>query len=142
MTKKIADYSYDEMLERALTNLPGKAGPTEVFEVPKAEAIIAGDRTIITNYRKIVEAINREEKLLQRYLVKEFGVPATINESGQLVLHGKFNVMVINKTIDLFVQRYVKCPTCGSLHTRLIKKGKVFILKCEACGAETTLQAF
>jgi len=51
-------------------------------------------------------------------------------------------VQVIAKLLEMFVQKYVKCPTCGSGDTRLEKKGRIFILKCMACGAETTLEAF
>jgi translation initiation factor 2 subunit 2 len=142
MPKQAREYSYEELLERAYSRLPQKSSSGEVFDVPKAEVTIVGGRTIIMNFRKIADTLAREESLLQHYYIKELGVPAVVNEAGQLVLQGKFNSIVINKFLDMFVKKYVKCPTCGSYHTKLIKKGKVFILKCEACGAETTLEAF
>ncbi|WP_440060183.1 translation initiation factor IF-2 subunit beta [Thermogladius sp. 4427co] len=142
MSRHVRDYRYEELLDRAYSRIPSRAGSSEVFEVPKAEVVVAGGKTIILNFRKIADVLARDESLLQHYYIKELGVPAIINEAGQLVLQGKFNAIVINKFLDVFVKKYVRCPTCGSFHTKLIKKGKTFILKCEACGAETTLEAF
>ncbi|MGC9011442.1 translation initiation factor IF-2 subunit beta [Thermogladius sp.] len=142
MSKRVRDYAYEELLERAYSRLPQRTSSGEVFEVPKAEVTVVGGKTIITNFRKIADVLARDESLLQHYYIKELGVPAVINEAGQLVLQGKFNAIVINKFLDMFVKKYVRCPTCGSYHTKLIRKGKVFVLKCEACGAETTLEAF
>ncbi|MGC9121961.1 translation initiation factor IF-2 subunit beta [Thermogladius sp. KZ2Tp1] len=142
MSKRARDYAYEELLERAYSRLPQRTSSGEVFEVPKAEVTVVGGKTIITNFRKIADVLARDESLLQHYYIKELGVPAVINEAGQLVLQGKFNAIVINKFLDMFVKKYVRCPTCGSYHTKLIRKGKVFVLKCEACGAETTLEAF
>ncbi len=142
MVKSIKEYSYEELLDRAYSNLPSRVAPAKSFIVPKVEVMFVGGKTLILNFRQIADTLNREEKILQKYLVKELGVPAYVNESGQLVLQGRFNAHVLNRLLEIFTKRYVICPTCGSKDTKLIKKGKVFILKCEACGAETTLSAF
>ncbi|ABN70198.1 translation initiation factor 2 subunit beta (aeIF-2b) [Staphylothermus marinus F1] len=142
MTRRIRDYKFEELLERAYSKLPARTVSKETFEVPRAEVMFVGGKTLILNFKQITDVINRDPKILQRYFVKELGVPAYMNESGQLILQGRFSSHVINRLIDLFVKKYVICPTCGSRFTKLIKKGKVFILKCEACGAETTLEAF
>ena len=140
--KSVREYRYEELLERAFLKLAGRRGSSEVFEMPKADVLVIGGKTIIQNFRDIAHLLNREEELLKRYFMKELNVPGSINEAGQLELRGKFNATAINQLLERFVQKYVKCSTCGSIHTKLSKKGKVFILKCEACGAETTFQAF
>ena len=140
--KSIKDYTYEELLERAYSKLPPRPEKKEVFEVPKAEVMIVGGKTVIVNFMKIADYLNRDPKILQRYFMKELGTPAIIGEAGQLTLQGRFGPHVINRLIDMFVKKYVICPTCGSRFTTLKKVGKVFILKCQACGAETTLQAF
>ncbi|WFO75861.1 translation initiation factor IF-2 subunit beta [Desulfurococcaceae archaeon MEX13E-LK6-19] len=142
MVKSIKEYSYEELLDRALSRLPKKEVKPGHFEVPKAEVINVGNKTIIRNFKYITEYLNREPKLLTKYFVKELAVPGTIDEAGALVLQGKFSAMIINKLIERFVKLYVICPTCGSHYTELIREGKVFKLKCLACGAETTLKAF
>ncbi|OYT37826.1 MAG: translation initiation factor IF-2 subunit beta [Desulfurococcales archaeon ex4484_58] len=142
MAKKVREYSYEELLDRAYSRLPAKKGPAPSFTIPRAEVMFVGGRTLLLNFKEITEILNREPSILQKFLVKELGAPAFLNESGQLVLQGRFNVHILNKLIQIFTEKYVICPTCGSKDTKLIKKGKVFILRCEACGAETTLEAF
>ncbi len=142
MSRSIRDYSYEELLDRAYSKLSTKPTSTSGFIMPKIDLIFVGDKTIIMNFRQIVEAINREAGILQKYFSKELGSPATLNESGQLVLQGRFNVQVLTKLLKIFIDRYVICPTCSSKDTKLVKKGKVFLLKCMACGAETTLGSF
>jgi translation initiation factor 2 subunit 2 len=140
--KSVREYTYEELLDRAFAKLAGRRGSEEIFEVPKASVLVIGGKTIIQNFRDIAHVLSRDEELLKRYFMKELNVPGSINEAGQLELRGKYSAMAINQLLDRFVQKYVKCSTCGSFHTKLIKKGKIFTLKCEACGAETTFQAF
>ncbi len=137
-----ANYPYEELLERAFVKLAGRRGVEEVFEMPRASVLIIGDKTIVQNFRDIARVLGREEDLLRRYFVKELNTPGFVNEAGQLELKGKFGSIAINQLLERFVQKYVKCSTCGSVHTKLYKKGRVFVLKCEACGAETTFQVF
>jgi len=134
--------SYENLLDRAFEKLAGRRGSGEVFEMPKAEVLVIGGKTVIQNFRSIANMLNRDEELLKRYFMKELNVPGSVNEAGQLELKGKFNPSAVNQLLVRFVERYVKCSTCGSIHTRLTKKGKVFVLRCDACGAETTLPAF
>jgi len=134
--------SYEDLLDRAFEKLAGRRGSSEVFEMPRAEILVIGGKTVIQNFRSIANVLNRDEELLKRYFMKELNVPGSVNEAGQLELKGKFNPSAVNQLLVRFVERYVKCSTCGSIHTRLTKKGKVFVLRCDACGAETTLPAF
>ncbi len=142
LKRSVKDYTYEELLNRAYSRLQHRPVGREAFEVPKAQVTIVGGKTIIQNFVKIADYLNRDPKIMQRYFMKELGTPAYIDEAGQLILQGKFGPHVINRLIDMFVKKYVICPTCGSRFTVLKKVGKVFILKCQACGAETTLEAF
>ncbi len=140
--KSIKDYSYEELLDRALSKLPKRTSSGGPFEIPRADVINVGTKTIIRNFRQICDCLNREEKLMTKYFVKELAVPGSIDESGALMLQGRFSSAIINKLIERFVKTYVLCPTCGSRFTELKREGKVFKLKCLACGAETTLKAY
>ena len=101
--KTIREYSYEELLDRAFTKLAGRKGSEEVFEVPKANVLVIGGKTIIQNFRDIAQVLNREEELLKRYFMKELNVPGSINEAGQLELRGKFSAVSINQLLDRFV---------------------------------------
>jgi translation initiation factor 2 subunit 2 len=142
VARRVRDYSYEELLERAYSKLPVKSSQARSFNIPRPETMFVGGKTIILNFKDIADTLNRDPAILQKYFSKELGAAAYMNEKGQLVLQGRFNVHILSKLLDIFVQKYVICPTCGSKDTKLIKKGRVFILKCMACGAETTLEAF
>lgn len=139
--KSVKEYTYIELLERAHLKLAGRRGSEEVFEMPKAGVLVIGGKTIIQNFKDIAQLLNRDEELLKKYFIKELNVPGSVNEAGQLELRGKFNATAINQLLERFVQKYVKCSTCSSVHTKLTKRGRIFVLKCEACGAESTFQA-
>ncbi|MEM2024715.1 MAG: translation initiation factor IF-2 subunit beta [Desulfurococcaceae archaeon] len=141
LLKSVREYSYEDLLERAHVKLAGRKGSGEVFEMPKAGVLVIGGKTIIQNFRDIAQLLSRDQELLKRYFTRELNVPGSVNEAGQLELRGKFNATAINQLLERFVQKYVKCSTCNSVHTKLTKKGKIFALKCEACGAESTFQA-
>ncbi len=138
----VKEYSYEWLLDRVYSKIPRHETKYEVFRIPKVQVIIIGGKTHIKNFRQIADAMNRDPRLLARYFAKELAVPAIIDDTGSLVLHGKFSPPVLNKLLEHFAKNYVICPTCGSHHTILVKEGKVFKLKCLACGAETTLKAF
>ncbi len=142
MARSIRDYTYEELLDRVYAKLPEKKVSAEPFEIPRAEVMVVGNKIVIRNFRQIADTLNRDPKLLMRYFVKELAVPGTIDESGALILQGRFSALIINRLIERFVKTYVLCPTCGSRFTVLEKVGKVFKLRCLACGAETTLPAF
>ncbi len=76
MVKSVRDYSYEELLERAYAKLPAKTGSAKGFQAPKAEVMFVGGKTILLNFKQIVEVLNRDERILQKYLVKELGAPA------------------------------------------------------------------
>ena len=136
-------YDYEFLLKRLYEKVPAPASSGERFTIPKANVIHIGGRTIIRNFTEIANRIRRDPKLLQRYLLKELATSGTYDEqSGALLLNVRITSSSVNLLIERFVKQYVICPTCGRPDTRLIKKGKVFILKCEACGAEQPIKAF
>jgi len=142
VARKVREYSYSELLERAFKKLPVKSTSSTTYSIPKPQLMSVGGKTILTNFREIADTLNRDPAILQRYFGKELGVATYTNESGQLVLQGRFNVQVVTKLLEIFMQKYVICPTCGSRDTKLEKRGRVFVLKCMACGAETSFEAF
>ena len=50
---------YEELLDRAVEQLPQKVLETKRFQVPKAYSMIQGNRTMIQNFGEITDAMNR-----------------------------------------------------------------------------------
>ena len=48
---------YDELLKRAYENLPKKTLEHERFEVPQADVLIQGNKTVIRNFTSICEKL-------------------------------------------------------------------------------------
>jgi len=72
-----------------------------------------------------------------RFFLKELAMPGTVDERGNLVIYRRVSSHSLNTLYQKFLTTYVRCPTCGSFDTELIRKGKVWYIKCLACGAET-----
>jgi len=133
---------YEWLLERVYEKIPPRSGPGGL-ELPEPQIIRVGTQTIVKNFREISQRLKRDPDLVARYLMKELASAGSYEEgSGQLVLNVKVSSKVLRQLLDMFVKNYVKCPTCGSIDTHIEKRGKVWVLVCEACGAEQPLKPF
>ena len=126
---------YEKMLERAQSLLPEKSKNKERFEIPTAESLTQGNKTIIRNFDLIAQKLRRNPKLLAKYLFRELAIRGDF-EGGRLLLHRRFNENVLNERIKEFVKGYVLCKECGKPDTSLkdAERG-VKVMVCEACGA-------
>ncbi len=134
--------NYDYLLNRLYEKVPPKSGTAE-YELPEPQILRIGSQTVIRNFREIAMKLKRDPQLVARYLQKELAAAGKYDAgSGQLVLNVKVSRRVINQFMQLFLKMYVRCPTCNSIDTRLERKGRVWLLVCEACGAEQPVKPF
>ena len=140
---KLSYYDYEKLLERAYSNLPKKAFKErkERFKVPAPEVFISGKRTFIANFKQIADILNREPRILLRYLLKELAAPGELKEESAII-QGEISLKTIVSLIDRFVKNYVVCPVCNSPDTMLVKERKLMYLKCMACGATSPVRPF
>lgn len=125
--------NYEEMLKRAVKNLPTR---TETrFEIPVASISASKKQTSIKNFSEIVKTLRREPSDVAKYLFKELAVPGSI-KSGELVLQAKVPTQLINQRIREYVKDFVVCKECGKPDTMLQKVDNYIFIKCEACGAK------
>ena len=106
--------------------------PPEVFEhkrfkIPKAYSDIQGNRTFIKNFKDVAEGLNRDPQHLLKFLMRELGTAGNI-EGQRAILQGKFTHYLINERIEDYVDKY-------------IREGRIFLLKCAACGATAPLKS-
>ena len=129
---------YLEMLARAREQMPAVVSTGERFVPPKPIIAIEGKQTHIVNFKEITDILNRDPKLLSRYLSKELGSPYFMTEDGRkLILSRKIDPRQIENRLERFIKLYVVCPHCGRPDTEITKVRKAWILRCHACGAET-----
>lgn len=130
---------YEELLDRAHKSFPEKSALKERFEIPKAESIIQGSRTVVSNFSKIMTTINRDEKHALKYITRQLATAASV-DSGRLLLKGVFNQAQVQRIIDDYVKSFVICPECNRPDTKFIEQKGVKMMKCTACGAVAPLR--
>lgn len=133
--------SYEELLEKALAELPKEVVRRERFEIPKVQVQREGSRTILKNFSQIAKTLNRSENHLYKYLIKSVGTAGYV-ESGRLILQGKFNEEEIQNELDSYVREYILCKECKSPDTEFIREGRILFMRCLACGAKHPVRSF
>jgi len=129
---------YSSLLKRAYSKLPEKTEASERFEIPEADVLLQGNRTIIKNFESISGKFRREPRHLAKYLSKELAAPGSV-EGGRLVLNAKLNEKSIKDKIRDYVNMYVMCKQCKRPDTKLIEEDRLPVMICEACGARSAV---
>lgn len=132
-------YDYNSLLDKAMAQVPEKLKKDTRFEVPELKSRIEGNKTIILNFTEAINKIERDTKQVLKYLAKELGTQGMI-EGNTAIFTGKFGFKLINQKFDKYIKEYVYCPQCGKPDTKLIKEGRILFIKCEACGARSTIK--
>jgi len=126
---------YEALLDEAYAALPKRKELGERFEVPVAQILIQGNKTIIKNFDFICQRLRRTPRQFSKFLFNELAVPGSI-AGKKLVLQGKFGERLVNDKINSYVDQCVVCNECKRPDTRLEEQSRgVTILVCEACGA-------
>jgi len=129
---------YSKLLEKAYSSLPKTVGTGERFEIPKVVGIRMGRRTIIQNFGEISNTINRDPHHLLKFLSREMATAASLDGS-RAIFQGKFDVSSVTRLLSIYAQRYVICPICNRPDTKMEKEGRFLFLRCEACGARSSI---
>lgn len=132
--------SYEQLLKRALEQVPKISFDRSRFQVPEPDTIQVGSRTILRNFRDICSAMNRDEKHFMKYLLRELGAAGS-QVGEQLIVQGKFPGSVFKQKLESYLEEFVFCRECKRPDTRLVKQEGVTILQCEACGARSTVRS-
>jgi translation initiation factor 2 subunit 2 len=132
--------NYEELLDRVLDQVPKAVFESSRFQVPEADVTAAGAQTTIKNLKAIASTLNREPDHLVKYLVRELAVSGILKDT-QLVMQGRFSKITIEEKIKRYVEEFVICKECKKPDTKLEKMGKIQVLRCEACGARSSVRS-
>jgi translation initiation factor 2 subunit 2 len=131
---------YEKLLERAQSNLPKKIHSKNRFEIPKVISRVEGNKTIIPNFIQLANTLHREPKHILKYLQRELATPGNVDNQ-RLILGRKIGSFLINEKIVKYVKEFVLCPDCNRPDTKIMKKGRILLLKCTACGAKHSIKS-
>lgn len=122
------------MLKKVRKELPKISSKKERFEIPRVIGHIQGNRTIISNFNQIANALQRKPEHLLKYILKELATPGDLKSTG-LLIGRKISSTMINDKIKKYVDIFVICPECNRPDTELLKEGSITFMQCMACGA-------
>jgi translation initiation factor 2 subunit 2 len=126
---------YEQLLHKAEQELPERMAGSERFVIDKVLGHIEGNKTVITNLKKIAKDLGREENHLLKYLLRELATPG--KWAGERVIFGtKISASNINKKIKKYASEFVYCSECGKPETKLVEEKEITYLRCLACGAK------
>jgi translation initiation factor 2 subunit 2 len=131
----MSNYDYEGLLDQARESLPKNLFEGSRFEMPKIKTITVGNKTIIKNFRELVNIFRRDENSFMKFLLGEMATSGNI-EGSQAVFQGKFSQTFIQDKVQKYADNYVLCPECKKPDTKIIKEGRIYFLRCEACGAK------
>jgi len=125
---------YEDMLDRAYSDLPEILKEESRFQIPVLESVVQGRVTVVQNFGDVSKAINRSTDILGKYFL---GVMGTAGEydATRLTLKGQFRPAQLQDKFEAFIKSYVICPECKRPDTNIIHEKRMTFLKCEACGA-------
>ena len=133
------DKDYEKLLEDVYSRLPEKTTSSERFEIPKFEYFTEGNKTIIKNFKAVIEKIRRDPSNLIKYLTKELAVPAE-QQGERLILARKLSGDMVNNKLEDFVKKYVICKECKRPDTHIDDSKGFKQIICESCGARTPIR--
>ncbi len=128
-------YDYRKLLKRVQEDESlKKLEDTERFTVPKVDVIYEGRTTILRNFEKILSILNRDADHLLKFFLRELGT-AGEKDGSRAIFQGRIPTHQIQNKLEEYVETFVLCQECGRPDTQLIKKDRLLLLRCDACGA-------
>jgi translation initiation factor 2 subunit 2 len=125
---------YRELLKKFQNTNITKPGSEDRFKLPEIEIFYEGNTTVIRNFDKISDAVNREPDHILKILLKGLGTAGEIN-SGRVTFQGKIPSKGIQEKMKEYIDTFVMCSECNRPDTHLVKQGRTIIVRCDACGA-------
>jgi len=132
---------YKKLLEQARKELPEHVFNKERFEIPKVQGHIQGNRTVISNFLQIANALRRDSEQMLKFVLRELATPGEIKKSGSVIIGSKIPASRINEKIKQYANSFVFCYECGKPDTKIEKEGNLSYIKCQACGARHSIKS-
>ena len=132
-------FNYDDLLKRAFAQIPQVSEKRERLELPRFYMNTVGMRTIISNFKEISDALDRDPQHIIKFLTREMATAATFNDS-RAIFQGKFQRDSFERLLQRYLEGYVVCPVCKRPDTKIVKEKRLSFLVCNACGAKSSIK--
>lgn len=130
----MASFDYKDLLKRVVESTPKKEISEDRLKIPKAEIFYEGNTTVIKNFDKISDIVNRTPDIILKFLLGGLGTAGELDGT-RVVFQGKIPAKSIQDKLKEYIDTYVICSECNKPDTHLVKQGRNLIIRCDACGA-------
>jgi translation initiation factor 2 subunit 2 len=131
----MTEYDYEKLLKKAEAELPETIAHTDRFQIENVKGHLEGNKTVLSNFKKIAKDLGRELDHMLKFILKELATPGKV-VGDRVILGAKVPASKINKKIRQYAGQYVLCPECGKPDTSILKKETGAVIRCSACGEE------
>ena len=98
-------------------------------------------KTNFNNFIKVCTSFNRctdaDIKHLQNFFEKETNMKTSFDIKQNLLINGNIRINKVQEIIKNYFNLFIKCKTCNSPNTIIVKKERNFYLKCDRCKNES-----
>lgn len=98
------------------------------------------NKVCVSNFSEFCASVKRTQQNLTLFLCSELSTTCSITENGCLIINGKFKSEPIINTFKKYINNMVKCSSCQSFDTNLIKKNRIEFINCNHCKSEVALE--
>ena len=133
-SRNMSDLNYHKLLKKVQSITSTKSVGEDRFKMPKADIFYEGNTTVLRNFDKITDTLNREANHLLNFLMGSVGTEGE-RSGGRIIFQGKIPARTLQDKLVEYVDIYVLCSECNRPDTHLVKKGRTILIRCDACGA-------
>jgi translation initiation factor 2 subunit 2 len=133
------DFNYEELLKKACEKMPEVSAKQERLELPRLYINTVGMRTIISNFKDVADALDRDPQHILKFLTREMATAATFHDS-RAIFQGKFQRDSFDRLLQRYTESFVTCPVCKRPDTKILKEKRLSFLVCNACGAKSAIK--
>mmetsp|Transcript_25571 Transcript_25571/g.35295 ORF Transcript_25571/g.35295 Transcript_25571/m.35295 type:complete len:291 (+) Transcript_25571:73-945(+) len=140
------DYHYEELLGRVYgilrSNNPELAGEKQKTILKPPQVLREGTKkTVFVNFMELCKTMHRQPDHVMGYMNAELGTSGSLDGQQRLIMKGRFTPKVFEGILRRYVNEYVICNMCKSTDTLLSREQRLFILRCQPCGASRSVGA-
>src|SRR4030067_1246080 len=110
-------YDYKELLKRGCAQIPEVTTKRERLELPPLFVNTIGMRTIISNFKELADALDRDPQHILKFLTREMATAATFHDS-RAIFQGKFRRDRFGRLLERDMVGFVTCPCCKGPSTK------------------------
>ena len=130
----MSDSQYRKLLKNFQDKSLSRTSNDDRFKLPEIEILYEGNTTVIRNFDKISDAVNRDKDHILKILLGGLGTAGEII-SGRIIFQGKIPSKSIQDKMKEYIETFVMCSECNRPDTHLVKQGRTILIRCDACGA-------